>query len=127
MISAPAGRATAWDPLRHPAFRLVWLTFLGVQLANWSETVGAVAVISAQSGSAALLALVQTASTLPAVAVALPAGAAADLVDRRSLLVALVASMCASMLLLTAAVGIVPLLGQSPQAPSVTCLTSVTS
>src|SRR5215207_198283 len=104
MISAPAGRATAWDPLRHPAFRLVWMTFLGVQLANWSETVGAVAVNSAQSGSAALLALVQTASTLPAVAVALPAGAAADLVDRRSLLVALVASMCASMLLLTAAV-----------------------
>jgi MFS family permease len=104
MISAPARRATAWDPLRHAAFRLVWLTFLGVQLANWSETVGAVAVISAQSGSAALLALVQTASTLPAVAVALPAGAAADLVDRRSLLVALVASMCASMLLLTAAV-----------------------
>jgi predicted MFS family arabinose efflux permease len=104
VISAPAGRAAAWAPLRHPAFRLVWLTFLGVQLANWSETVGAVAVISAQSGSPALLALVQTASTLPAVAVALPAGAAADLVDRRRLLVALVASMCASMVLLAAAV-----------------------
>lgn len=104
MIGTPAGRAAAWVPLRHPAFRLVWLTFLSVQLANWSETVGAVAVISAQSGSAALLALVQTASTLPAVAVALPAGAAADLVDRRKLLVALVASMCASMVLLAAAV-----------------------
>ena len=104
MISAPAGRAAAWSPLRHPRFRVVWLTFLGVQLANWSETVGAVAVISEQSGSPALLALVQTASTLPAVAVALPAGAAADLVDRRRLLVALVASMCASMLLLAAAV-----------------------
>ena len=104
MITAPAGRAAAWAPLRHPAFRLVWLTFLGVQLANWSETVGAVAVISAQSGSAGLLALVQTASTLPAVAVALPAGAAADLVDRRRLLVLLVASMCASMVLLGVAV-----------------------
>jgi peptide/nickel transport system permease protein len=52
-------------------FRLVWVTFLGVQLANWAQTVGAVAVISAQSDSAALLALVQTASTLPAVALAL--------------------------------------------------------
>src|SRR5215218_4182409 len=104
VISAPAGRAAAWLPLRHPAFRLVWLTFLCVQLANWSETVGAVAVIAAQSGSAALLALVQTASTLPAVAVALPAGAAADLVDRRKLLVTLVGSMCASMALLAAAV-----------------------
>jgi predicted MFS family arabinose efflux permease len=73
-------------------------------VANWSETVGAVAVISAQSGSPALLALVQTASTVPAVAVALPGGAAADLVDRRRLLVVLVAAMCASMLLLAAAV-----------------------
>jgi len=104
VIAAPPGRATAWAPLRHRVFRLVWLTFLGVQLANWSETVGAVAVISAQSNSAALLALVQTASTLPAVALALPAGVAADLVDRRLLLVGLVGSMCASMALLAAAV-----------------------
>ncbi len=93
-------RGTAWAPLRHRAFRTVWLTFLGVQLANWSETVGAVAVISAQSGSAALLALVQTASTVPAVLLALPAGAVADLVDRRLLLIGLVGAMSASMALL---------------------------
>jgi MFS family permease len=96
--------APAWTPLRHRGFRLVWLTFLGVQVANWSETVGAVDVIAAQSGSAALLALVQTASTVPAVALALPAGAAADLVDRRLLLVGLVGSMSASMGLLAALV-----------------------
>jgi MFS family permease len=93
-------RGAAWAPLRHRAFRTVWLTFLGVQLANWSETVGAVDVISAQSGSAALLALVQTASTLPAVVLALPAGAVADLVDRRLLLAGLVSAMAASMALL---------------------------
>jgi predicted MFS family arabinose efflux permease len=104
VTTAASGRVTAWAPLRHRVFRLVWLTFLGVQLANWSETVGAVAVISAQSGSAVPLALVQTASTLPAVALALPAGVAADLADRRLLLVGLVGSMCASMALLAAAV-----------------------
>jgi MFS family permease len=82
----------------------VWLTFLGVQLANWSETVGAVAVISEQSDSAALLALVQTASTVPAVLLALPAGAVADLVDRRWLLIGLVGSMSLSMALLAALV-----------------------
>lgn len=98
-------RGAAWAPLRHRAFRTVWLTFLGVQLANWSETVGAVAVISEQSGSAALLALVQTASTVPAVLLALPAGAVADLIDRRRLLIGLVGSMSVSMALLAVLVG----------------------
>ena len=83
---------------------MVWFTFLGVQVANWSETVGAVAVISGQSGSAALLALVQTASTVPAVVLALPAGAVADLIDRRRLLAGLVALMALSMAVLAALV-----------------------
>jgi MFS family permease len=94
----------AWAPLRQRGFRLVWMTFLGVQLANWSETVGAVAVIATQSGSPALFALVQTASTAPAVLLALPAGAIADLVDRRRLLVGLLGSMSLSMALLAALV-----------------------
>jgi predicted MFS family arabinose efflux permease len=54
-------------------------------------------VIAAQSGSPTLLALVQTCSTAPAVAFALVAGAAADMVDRRRLLVALTAAMAAVM------------------------------
>ena len=91
---------SAWAPLRHPSFRVLWLAFLGMQLMTWSQTVGAVDVIASRSGSAALLALVQTASTLPAVFLALPAGAAADLVDRRLLIVALNLSMAASMALL---------------------------
>lgn len=99
----PAARA-AWAPLRHGPFRVVWLAFLGVQLVLWSESVGAVDVIAAQSDSVALLAFVQTASTLPVVALALPAGAAADLVDRRRLLIAIVASMAAAMVLLAALV-----------------------
>jgi predicted MFS family arabinose efflux permease len=82
----------------------MWLAFLGVQLMNWSETVGAVDVIASQSDSAALLALVQTASTLPAVLFALPAGVAADLVDRRLLIAGLAIGMAASMALLAALV-----------------------
>lgn len=78
----------------------MWLAFLGMQLMNWSETVGAVDVIASQSDSAGLLALVQTASTLPAVFLALPAGAAADMIDRRLLIVGLTLSMAASMGLL---------------------------
>jgi MFS family permease len=99
MSAVPATRTAAWAPLRHPAFRIAWLTFLGVQLVSWSETVGAVEVISAQSGSVALLALVQTAAMLPALVLALPAGAAADLIDRRRLLVGIVTGMAVAMAL----------------------------
>lgn len=100
-MSAPATtRTAAWAPLRHPAFRIAWLTFLGVQLVNWSETVGAVEVIAAQSDSVALLALVQTAAMLPGLVLALPAGVAADVLDRRRLLIAIVVGMAASMALL---------------------------
>jgi MFS family permease len=90
----------AWAPLRHRAFRIAWWTFFGVQLVNWSETVGAVEVIAAQSSSVALLALVQTAAMLPGLVLALPAGVAADLVDRRRLLVGIVTGMAAAMALL---------------------------
>lgn len=100
-MSTPAAAGTAaWAPLRHPAFRVAWLTFLGVQLVNWSETVGAVEVIAAQSSSVALLALVQTAAMLPGLVLALPAGVAADVIDRRRLLIAIVTGMAASMALL---------------------------
>ena len=100
MTAQAPTRTAAWAPLRHPAFRVAWLTFLGVQLVNWSETVGAVEVIASQSDSVALLALVQTAAMLPGLVLALPAGVAADVIDRRRLLVAIVVGMAASMALL---------------------------
>lgn len=90
-------RTSAWTPLRHPAFRVAWLTFFGAQLATWSETVGAVEVIAAQSASVALLALVQAASTAPMFLLALPAGVATDLVDRRRLLLAVIGAMALAM------------------------------
>lgn len=97
---------SAWAPLRHRAFRLVWVVFLTVQLMNWAQTVGAVDVIAEQSSSPTLLALVQSASTAPAVVFALVAGAAADMVDRRRLLVLLVAAMTVVMAALAVLVAV---------------------
>lgn len=76
---------SAWAPLRLPGFRAVWSALLGSQLVNWMHSVGAVAAVASVSGSATLIALVQTAVSLPAVLLALLAGAAADIVDRRRL------------------------------------------
>ena len=63
----------------------------------WAQTVGAVDVISGRSGSPALIAAIQTAISLPGVLLALLAGAVADIVDRRRMLIAAGGLMVAAM------------------------------
>jgi MFS family permease len=82
---APAASDSALAPLRRGGFRAVWSALAGSQLVIWMNTVGAVTVIAAVSDSSTLIALVQTANSVPAVLLALPTGAVADIVDRRRL------------------------------------------
>ena len=83
----------AWAPLRVPEYRRLWLAQVVGNLGTWMQTVGAQWVVVSASGSAALVALVQTASTLPAVLLAAPAGVLADVLDRRRVLVAVQSTM----------------------------------
>ena len=78
----------ALAPLARPLFRALWLAALVSNVGYWMQSVGAVWQVGTVSGSPALVALVQTAVSLPIVLLALPAGAAADVVDRRRLLLA---------------------------------------
>jgi MFS family permease len=79
---------SALAPLARPVFRALWIAALVSNVGFWMQSVGAVWQVGTVSGSAALVALVQTAISLPIVLLALPAGAAADVVDRRRLLLA---------------------------------------
>ena len=79
---------SALAPLARPVFRALWIAALVSNVGTWMQSVGAVWQVGTVSGSAALVALVQTAVSLPIVLLALPAGAAADVVDRRRLLLA---------------------------------------
>src|SRR3954453_12278837 len=97
----------AWAPLRETQFRSLWLAFLGSQLVVWMNTVGAATVIATLGGSSTLIALVQTATSLPAVLLALLAGAVTDIVDRRRLLLATQSWMLVS----TATAAVVTLAG----------------
>jgi MFS family permease len=77
--------ASAWAPLRsYPVFRALWIAQFASNIGTWMQTVGAQWLLI--DSSPLLVSLVQTASTLPIVLLALPAGAWADLVDRRRLL-----------------------------------------
>jgi predicted MFS family arabinose efflux permease len=79
---------SALAPLRRPGFRAAWAALAGSQLVIWMNTVGAVTVIASLSDSPTLIALVQTANSVPAVLLALFTGSLADIVDRRRFAIA---------------------------------------
>ena len=85
--TAPTPAPSAWAPLRIAAFRSLWLALLASNIGTWMQTVGAQWLLVEQSGTDTLVAVVQTASTLPIVLLALPSGALADTFDRRRLLI----------------------------------------
>src|SRR5215213_2337256 len=85
--SAPPDES-ALAPLRRAGFRAAWTALAGSQLVIWMNTVGAVTVIASLSDSPTLIALVQTANSVPAVLLALLMGSMADIVDRRRFAIA---------------------------------------
>ena len=79
--------SSAWAPLRVSAFRALWIAQLFSLIGTWMQTVGAQWLLVDEPDAATLVGLVQTAAMLPTLALALPAGAMADILDRRRLLI----------------------------------------
>src|ERR1700748_3966925 len=70
-------------PLRHTIFRRIWLASLLSNLGLLIQAVGAAWAMTQMASSADKIALVQTALMLPVMLLAMPAGAIADMHDRR--------------------------------------------
>jgi predicted MFS family arabinose efflux permease len=70
-------------PLRHAAFRRIWLASLLSNLGLLIQAVGAAWAMTQMTSSADKVALVQTALMLPVMLISMPAGAVADMYDRR--------------------------------------------
>src|ERR1700712_2711017 len=96
---------STWAPLRSPVYRALWIAQLVSNLGTWMQTVGAQWMLVGDPGAAVLVPLVQTATTLPVVLLALPSGVLADLVDRRRLLIATQGAMAAGVGLLATLTG----------------------
>lgn len=76
-------RGGAFEPLREPVFRRIWTASV---LSNFGQLilgVGAAWEMTQLTSSPSMVALVQTAMMLPLMLVAVPAGAIADMFDRR--------------------------------------------
>jgi predicted MFS family arabinose efflux permease len=70
-------------PLRHGVFRRIWLASLLSNLGILIQGVGAAWAMTQMTSSADKVALVQTALMLPVMLISMPAGAIADMHDRR--------------------------------------------
>jgi len=92
----PTARASIWHALSHRVFFWLWLAALVSNIGTWMQNVGAAWLMTSLSPSPLLVALIQTASSLPILLLALPAGALADIVDRRRLLILSQALMLAA-------------------------------
>lgn len=76
----------AWAPLRRPVFRDRLIASVISNTGSWMQDTAGTWLMTALTTSPLLIALMQTAATLPVLLFGLPAGAMADIFDRRRLL-----------------------------------------
>src|SRR5436305_1608483 len=92
---APAHHS-ALGPLREPLFRSLWIAAVISYTGSWMQNIATGWLMTSLTSSPMYVALVQVALSLPVFLIALPAGALADLVDRRKFLLLTQSSMVAA-------------------------------
>src|SRR5712675_523895 len=113
-VAVPAVRVdlrhadAAWAPLQEPLFRSLWIAAVVSYTGTWMQNVGSGWLMTSLTMSPVMISLVQAATSLPVFLVALPAGALADMVDRRKLLLCAQSWMVAA----SASLGVLTILGR---------------
>jgi MFS family permease len=82
-LAAIPPRESPWAPLRQPTFRMLWSVWLTANICMWMNDVAAAWMMTSLTTSPVMVALVQSASTLPVFLLGVPSGALADILDRR--------------------------------------------
>src|SRR5690606_24016410 len=83
-----ADSPAAPSPLSIPIFRAIWLASLSSNFGGLIQSVGAAWMMTSLSGSSLMVALVPAATTLPIMLLSLWAGAVADNLERRKVMLA---------------------------------------
>lgn len=80
-------QSSAWSPLRNRVFFVLWVATLFSNIGTWMNDVGAGWLMTNLSPDPVMIATIQAMTTLPVFLLALPAGAVADIFDKRKLLI----------------------------------------
>src|SRR6266576_1107384 len=78
---------STWSPLRYRLFRVLWISSTASHIGSYMTDVGQGWLMSSLTPSPLIVSLLLTAESLPFFLFGLPAGALADIIDRRRLLI----------------------------------------
>jgi MFS family permease len=81
--------SSPWAPFRHASFNVMWSATVVANVGTWMYNAGSGWLMTSLDPDPLIVSFVQVATTLPIFLLALPAGALADLVDRRRFLIAI--------------------------------------
>jgi len=87
--AAAAPAASPWSALRYPLFRWLWLATVVANVGGWMYSAASAWLMTSLDSSPLIVSLVQVANSLPLFLFALPAGAFADMIDKRRFILAL--------------------------------------
>ena len=79
--------ATAWAPFRSRTFAVIWTATVVSNIGGWMYNVASGWLMTSLDPDPFIVSMVQVANSLPMFLFAIPAGALADIVDRRRLLI----------------------------------------
>lgn len=85
----PGAETSVLAPLRHRAFALLWIAATAGNIGMWVRDATSGWVMTGLAPGPVYVALVQASAMLPVFALSLPAGAVADIVDRRRMMIAI--------------------------------------
>ena len=86
-LPRPLVTTSPLSPFRHLAFTVLWIATVVSNIGTWMQAAAAAWLMTHLNPDPLVVALVQVAAALPMFIFALPAGALADIVDRRKLLI----------------------------------------
>jgi MFS family permease len=79
--------SSSWSPFRHASFAIVWVATVISNVGGWMYSAASGWLMTDLNPDPFIVSMVQVATTLPIFLFALPAGALADIVDRRKFLI----------------------------------------
>jgi MFS family permease len=79
---------SSWSPFGHKVFTVLWVATVVSNVGTWMQNAAAGWLMTGLNSDPLIVSLVQVATTLPMFLLGLPAGALADILDRRRLLIA---------------------------------------
>jgi MFS family permease len=85
--SAGSSEGSSLSPFRHPVFTVLWSATVVSNIGTWMQNAASGWLMTSLDPDPFTVSLVQVATSLPMFLFALPAGALADIVDRRRLLI----------------------------------------